>query len=234
MAASLALIVPTTNTVNEMEWQRMALPGMRFPLARMALHAHPDEALYRDLRKAMAELVPHRPDVIVYACTAGSMVQPLDSLAAFIEKASGIKGVATAPALVHACRALGVSRIALATPYHDALNRHEQTFFEENGIRVLDMAGLGIGAGGPHEYVQIARVPKETIYAHCLAADVAAAQALVVSCTDFPTLDAVARLEAQLGKPVISSNTATFWHALRTAGIGAPIHGFGRLLEAAR
>ena len=231
MAASLALIVPTTNTINEIEWKRMALPGMRFPLARMALHAHADEALYRDLRKAMAELAPQQPDVIAYACTAGSMVQPLDSLAAFIEKVSGIKGVATAPALVHACRTLGARRIALATPYHDALNQHEKVFFEENGIRVLAVKGLGIGAGGPHEYVQIARLEKERIYAHCLAADVAHAQALVVSCTDLPTLDAIGRLEATLGKPVVSSNSATFWQALRAAGIGSPIRGFGRLLE---
>lgn len=234
MAASLALIVPTTNTVNEREWQRMALPGMRFPLARMVLHAHADEALYRDLRAAIAELAPQSPDAIAYACTAGSMVQPLDSLAGFIEKASGIKGVATAPALVYACRALGATRVALATPYHDELNRHEQAFFEQNGIRVLGIRGLGIGAGGAHEYVRIAQVPKETIYAHCLAADVADAQALVVSCTDFPTLDAIARLEAELGKPVVSSNTATFWQALRVARVGAPIGGFGRLLEAAR
>src|SRR5687767_13328454 len=117
MAASLGLIVPTTNTVNEAEWQRMALPGMRFPLVRMALHAHGDPALYDDLRKALAELKAERPDVIAYACTAGSMVQPLDSLGEFIEKASGIKGVASAPALIHACRAFGLRRVSLATPY---------------------------------------------------------------------------------------------------------------------
>lgn len=231
MAASLGLIVPTTNTVNELEWKRMALPGMRFPLVRMALHAHGDEALYRDLQKAIEELKPRNPDVIAYACTAGSMVQPLDSLAAWIEKQSGAKGVATAPALVYACRALGLQRIALATPYHDALNEHEKRFFEENGIRVLAVKGLGIGAGGAHEYVRIARVPKETIYDHCRSVDVAEAQGVVVSCTDFPTLEAIPRLEAELGKPVVSSNLATFWQALRAAGVSTRVAGFGRLLE---
>ena len=231
MAASLGLIVPTTNTVNELEWKRMALPGMRLPLVRMALHAHGDEALYRDLQKAIEELKPRNPDVIAYACTAGSMVQPLDSLATYIEKQSGVKGVATAPALVYACRALGLQRIALATPYHDALNEHEKRFFEENGIRVLAVKGLGIGVGGAHEYVRIARVPKETIYEHCRSVDVAAAQGVVVSCTDLPTLEAIPRLEAELGKPVVSSNLATFWQALRTAGVATRIAGFGGLLE---
>ena len=231
MAASLGLIVPTTNTVNELEWKRMALPGMRFPLVRMALHAHGDDSLYADLAKAIREIQAQQPDVIAYACTAGSMVQPLDSLATYIEKQSGIKGVATAPALVQACRALGLQRIALATPYHDALNEHEKQFFEENGIRVLGMKGLGIGAGGPHEYVRIARVPKDAVYDHCRSVDVPGAQGLVVSCTDLPTLEAIPRLEAELGKPVISSNLATFWRALRTAGVSTPIAGFGRLLE---
>jgi maleate cis-trans isomerase len=234
MAASLGLIVPTTNTVNEAEWKRMSLPGMRFPLARMSLNAHADESLYADLRKAIDELKAQHPDVIAYACTAGSMVQPLDSLAAYIEKTSGIKGVATAPALVHACHALGLKRIALATPYHDALNEHERGFFAENGIDVISMKGLGIGAGGPHEYVKIARVPQEEVYAHCRSVDVPEAEGMVISCTDFATLDAIPRLEAALGKPVISSNTATFWHALRAAGICDRLHGFGRLLAQAR
>ena len=108
-----------------------------------------------------------KPDVIAYACTAGSMVQPLDSLAGFIEKTSGIKGVATAPALVHACRAMGLKRVSLATPYHDALNQHEKHFLAENGIEVVSVKGLGIGAGGAQEYVRIAKVAPEDVYAHC-------------------------------------------------------------------
>jgi maleate isomerase/arylmalonate decarboxylase len=229
--ASIGMIVPTTNTVNEAEWKRIA-PGLRLPLVRMALHAHGDESLYADLRAALDALKREHPDVIAYACTAGSMVQPLDSLGQFIERAAGIKGVATAPALVHACRALGLQRIALATPYHDALNEHEKAFFGENGIEVLAMKGLGIGAGGPHEYVRIARVPTEEVYEHCRSVDVPQAQAVVVSCTDFRTLEAIPRLEAELGKPVVSSNTATLWHALRSAGIEQRFKGFGRLLEA--
>lgn len=228
---SIGLIVPTTNTVNEAEWKRMGLPGMRFPLVRMALHAHGDPALYDDLRKCMAELGPSQPDVIAYACTAGSMVQPLDSLAGFIHQTSGVKGVATAPALVHACRAFGLKRVSLATPYHDALNEHEKHFLADNGIEVVSMKGLGIGAGGAHEYVRIAKVPPEDVYAHCRSVDVREAEGMVVSCTDFRTQEILPRLEAELGKPVISSNLATLWMALRAAGVKTSIKGYGRLLE---
>lgn len=227
---SIGLIVPLTNTVNEAEWKRMA-PDLRLRLVRMALHPHGDPALFDDLRSAMDTLKPHKPDVIAYACTAGSMVQPLDSLARFIEQTSGIKGIATAPALVHACRAMGMKQVSLATPYHDALNEHEKHFLADNGIEVVGMKGLGIGAGGAHEYVRIAKVPPEDVYAHCRSVDVEQAQGMIISCTDFRTQEILPRLEAELGKPVISSNLATLWMALRAAGAQTRIKGYGRLLE---
>ena len=228
--ASIGMIVPLTNTVNEAEWKRMA-PQMRFPLVRMALHPHGDPSLYGDLRKCIGELQASKPDVIAYACTAGSMVQPLDSLASFMKEVSGIAAVATAPALVHACRAFGLKRVSLATPYHDALNEHEKRFLADNGIEVVAMKGLGIGAGGAHEYVKIARVSPEEVYAHCRSVDVKEAQGMVVSCTDLRTQEILPRLETELGKPVISSNLATLWMALRSAGRKDRLKGFGRLLE---
>lgn len=232
--ASFGLIAPPTNTVNEAEWRRMAPPGLALRVARMPLHADADSeagrrALHEDLRAALREL--RGCDLMVYGCTAGSMLLPLDSLTAFMREVAGVPAVATAPALVHACRALGLSRIALATPYHDALNAHEVEFFAAAGIETVSVRGLGIGAGGPHEYVKIARVPPEQVYAHCRAADAPAAQGLVLSCTDLRTQEVLPRLEAELGKPVLSSNLATFWMALRAAGRAERIVGFGSLLE---
>jgi maleate isomerase len=44
-------------------------------------------------------------------------------------------------------------------------------------------------------------------------------------------LGLVEALEERLGKPVVTSNQALAWHALRLAGHAAPIAGFGRLLR---
>lgn len=232
MPASVAMIVPPTNTVNEAEWKRMA-PQFRFPLLRMPLHGHADDAFYADLKAALEKLKGEKPDVIAYACTASSMVLPLDTLPKFIEAQAGVPGVATAPALVLAARALGMKKVAVATPYHDALNRHEQEFLEACGLEVLGIKGLGIGAGGPQEYVKIAQVPPEAVYAHCRSAWIEGADGMIVSCTDFRTLEVLPRLERELGKPVVSSNLATFWAALRAAGDTTRFPGFGSLLEKA-
>jgi maleate isomerase/arylmalonate decarboxylase len=235
--AKLGLIVPPTNTVNEAEWARMAPEGVTIHVARMRLHADTTSAegkrqLYADIEKAVRDLAAASVDAVAYGCTAGSMVMPLERLTDFMSGVAGVPCVATAPSLVHACRALGAARVALATPYHDALNEHERHFLAENGIDVVALAGLGIGAGGPHEYVRIARVPKDEVARHARAVDRPEAQALVVSCTDFATLEAIPALERALGKPVVTSNQATFWAALRAAGVGDRFASFGRLLAA--
>ncbi len=232
--AKLGLIVPPTNTVNEAEWARMLPEGVTMHVTRMALHADANsaagrEALHADIRRAVSDLAQASVDVIAYGCTAGSMTTPMTALTDFMRAVCGVPCVATAPAIVEACRALGVRRVALATPYHDALNRHEADFLAACDVETVAMRGLGIGAGGPHEYVRIARVPVEDVYAHCAAADHPRAEALVVSCTDFAALAAIPRLEAALGKPVITSNQATLWRALRAAGVDDRASGCGRL-----
>jgi maleate cis-trans isomerase len=234
--AKLGLIVPPTNTVNEAEWARMAPEGVTLHVTRMALHTDTDSAagkraLREDLRRAVTDLKHAGVDVIAYACTAGSMLLPLDSLTSYMQDIAGVPAVATAPALVHACRALGASAVALATPYHQGLNDHERHFLQACGIEVVRDAGLGIGAGGVHEYVNIARLPKEQVFFHCASCDDPAAQALLISCTDFAAMEAIPRLEAHTGKPAVSSNLATFWLALRTAGVEDRLTGFGQLLE---
>jgi len=222
--AKIGVIVPPTHTVNEAAWARLIPEGVTMHVTRMPLHADTTSldgrrALYDDIRQACGELAKAGVDVIVYACTAGSMVTPIDTLTDFMLEVTGIAAVATAPSLVFAARVMWLKRIALATPYHDALNDHEVHFFADCGIETLSVLGLGIGVGGAHEYSRIARTPMATVYEHCLAVDVPAAKGLIVSCTDLATLEALPRLEAVLGKPVISSNLATLWRALRQAGV---------------
>ena len=236
--AKLGFIVPPTNTVNEAEWSRIvaALPaGVSLHAQRMPLHTDTTSAagkqrLLDDIGAAAGELAKAGVDVIAYACTAGSMVLPMNTLTDAMQQMTGIPAVATAPSLVLAARALAMRRVALATPYHDALNEHEIHFLAACGIEVVNVRGLGIGAGGPHEYVNIARTPKEKVFTHCQSADVPAADGMIVSCTDFATIEVLPRLERVLGKPVVSSNLATLWQALRVAGLTDRVDGFGALL----
>jgi maleate cis-trans isomerase len=231
--ARLGLIVPPTNTVNEAEWHRMLPPGVTFHTHRMKLHtdsATPDGAarLMADLEAVFALLGQCSPDVIAYACTAGSMTTPVEALPEALSARTGIRALTTAASIVAALRALGVRRLSVATPYAQALNNHEAHFLADHGFEVARLIGLGIGAG-PQEYPRIARTPLAAVEAHARAAFVPGSDALLITCTDFPTLPLIELLERDLGVPVITSNQATLWAALRAAGLDDVIAGGGAL-----
>ncbi len=52
-----------------------------------------------------------------------------------------------------------------------------------------------------------------------------------VSCANIHSIDVIEELEAELGKPVVTSNQAALWCGLRTAGISDAVAGLGRLFE---
>lgn len=232
--ARLGLIVPPTNTVNEAEWHRMLPPGVTFHTHRMKLHtdsATPDGArrLIQDLEGVFALLGQCSPDVIAYACTAGSMTTPVDALPDDLTRRTGIRALTTAASIIAALRALGVRRVSVATPYAQVLNDHEAHFLADHGFAVDRLIGLGIGAGGPQEYPRIARTPLDAVAAHARAAFVPGSDALLITCTDFPTLPLIDQLEQDLGVPVVTSNQATLWAALRACDLADAVAGGGRL-----
>lgn len=230
--ARLGLIVPATNTVNEAEWGACLPTGVTMHVARMRLHTEtqsPDgnDALRHDLAIAARSLADAEVDVIAYGCTAGSTTLPLSTVPEMIEAATGVQGVATAPSIVHALQALGARRVAVATPYDERMNRHERDFLEACGIAVLRIEGLG--AGDPAAFRFIHRVDAATLSALIgRATEGLDFDALVLSCTDLPTQALHAGLEARLDRPVVSSNHATLWAALRAVGVAG---GWGRLAD---
>jgi maleate cis-trans isomerase len=234
--AKIGLIVPPTNTVNEAEWARVMPDGVTFHTVRMPIHldhasAEGRRALVADICAKVRELGEARVDVVAYACTAGSMVTPRHSLATEVEKATSVPLVTTAAAIVDALEALGARRVSVATPYHDALNEHEKAFLASNGIDALAIAGLGLGANGPADYPLIAQTPRERIEAHIRATFVQGSDACLVTCTDFPTLPFHTLLEDEFGVPVVTSNQATLWAAMRRAGIADRIDALGALFQ---
>ena len=234
--AKLGVIVPTTNTVNEAEWNLAAPDGVSVHAARMALHtdttsAGGKAALHADLDVALQSLKPAGVSVIAYGCTAGSMVAPRHALAEFMTSVVNLPCVTTAAAIVDALDVLGAQRISVATPYDQRLNDHEVDFLTGQGLDVLAIDGLGYGAKGPSEYAMIHRVARERILDLARSVDRTEAQALVISCTDFPTFELIEELEIELNKPVVTSNQATFWTALRATGVNDALPNLGVLFR---
>ena len=232
--AKVGVIVPPSNTVNEAEFNRFAPAGVSFHFTRSPLHADPAaddfQEMLSDVKRAMGDLAACRVDYATYACTAGSMACPSDRLLGTMSETGNIGANSTAQAIVAALSALGVTKIAMASPYTDETNAHESYYLEDHGIHVLATAGLGLNTS--LENIQkISRVPPAEVFEHAKSVDHPGAEALLICCTDFNTFDSIEPLEKELGKPVVSSNSATLWHSLRSAGITDRIDGLGSLLR---
>ncbi|WP_270933103.1 maleate cis-trans isomerase family protein [Falsiroseomonas oryzae] len=231
--ARIGLIVPSTNTINEPEFWRLAPRGVTIHTARATSTGEFSEAYFARLREAgqrcAEDLATAEVDIIAYGCTSGSIVCPLEEIVADLHARTGIPAIATAGSVVAALRALKVKRVAVATPYVDFINEREEEFLTRHGFEVTSLHGLRLGETQA-ERRSIGRVPPEHVYRMARICDRPEAEAIFVSCTNLATLDVIAQIEADLGKPVVTSNQACFWHCLRSLGIPDRIEGYGRLL----
>lgn len=236
--ARLGVLVPFTNTNLEPDLALLRPPGVSLHFARLGGYdgeAVPDAEQMAGLGAASLEeplrlIAGVRPDVILYGCTSATLTHGLAfdrDLTARIGVLGGAVTVTAAGAILQALRALRVTRIGFASPYVGEINDLATDFLASAGFetvaradigRVLDNAGQG--ALSPEEVFQLAR-----------RADGAAVEAIVVSCTDMRAVEVVEPLEAALDKPMVTSNQAMMFAALRALGIDGGRIPCGRLFK---
>jgi len=232
--AKIGLIIPSTNTINEPEFWRLAPKGVTIHTARALLLGPATEESYFKMAAAVdgaaEEIATAEVDVVAYGCTSGSIICPLPELIKNMSEKTGKPSIATAGAVVAALRALGITRVAVGTPYVEFVNESERRFLRDYGFHVTSLHGLELGQT-QEERRGIGRVPPEVVFRLARAIDRPDAEAIFISCTNLATLDVIAEIERELGKPVVTSNQACFWACLRLLGIRMSIAGYGRLLE---
>ena len=237
--ARIGMLVPPGNPTVEPELYRMVPDGVTLHFARM--HAPPSDGpaggaagmeergrAYRDSIDApAASLADVRPAVVVLAHTASSYAVGFGQEAPLADRIAARTGAPTllaAQAALAALRHLGVRRLALGTPYPEAISQQGRAYWQAAGFDLV----------GYHRLTDVQDIYRETeerAYLLARQADVPAAEAVLLSGTGLPTVAMLERLEGDLGKPVISSNQACLWRALRLAGVREPIAGYGRLLR---
>tara|TARA_B110000196_G_C21084872_1_gene634430 strand:- start:248 stop:994 length:747 start_codon:yes stop_codon:yes gene_type:complete len=233
--AKIGIITPTENTITEPEFNTMKPPGVTVHFTRMPIHFNPEKdkfkSLMEDLEIRLIELKGCGVNVVAYNCTVGSMACPSELLINKLEDVSGVTAVSTAGSIIKALKKLNISKIALATPYTQATNEHEKMFLKSYGIEVVSMIGMDFIDTGMALGRRFGQISPLEIYDHAIAGDHKDAEAILISCANFGSAQIIGELEEKLKKPVISSNTATFWTSLRAAKINDPIEGFGQLLS---
>ncbi|HEU0191897.1 MAG TPA: maleate cis-trans isomerase [Mycobacterium sp.] len=172
-------------------------------------------------------LAPHRPAAVVWACTSGSFVFGPEGAADQVDRlaaAAGVPASSTSFAFVHACAALGCSRVAVAASYPREIAELFADFLAAHGVTVDAMGDAGIDTAA-----EVGRLTDEQVRELTLGNDVPGAEALLVPDTAMHTVAQVGELERLLGKPVLTANVVTIWEGLRIAGAERHADGLGAL-----
>lgn len=193
-------------------YSRLRLPGGEASVEALDRMVSGDR-----LEEAALELADAGVSAITFACTSGSLLHGPgfdERLRARITGATGVAASTTATAVVESLRHVGARSVSIGTPYTEDIDERERVFLEHAGFEVPRIVGLAkrydreIGDLGEDEVLALARD------AYAPGSD-----ALFLSCTNLPALPLVPVLERELGVPVVTSNSATLWHLLRTAGL---------------
>ena len=228
----IGLLVPSSNTTVEPEFYRALPRGVTLHTARLFLTRIAPESILKmveDMETQARLLASADVDVIVLGATAPSFLKGLGydrELIRKIETATGKPATTTSTALVQAIRQIGARRVVLGSAYDEKVNGIARVFLEASGLEVLDVKGLALV-----DNLVVGRLSSDTAYDLALSLDHARADAIVLSCTNWQTLDAIERIERDTGKPVITTTQATIWAALRAVGHAESINGYGRLLR---
>src|SRR2546427_652975 len=142
-----------------------------------------------------------------------------------IAELTGTRAFTAAQAILAALSRLRVRKLALGTPYPEAISALGKAYWEAAGFQIVGYRRLA-------NVENIYDESEERAYRLAREADAPGADAVLLSGTGLPTVGVLEVLERDLGKPVISSNQASLWRALDLAGVRESISGFGRLLSA--
>ncbi|MBA2449424.1 MAG: aspartate/glutamate racemase family protein [Chloroflexi bacterium] len=234
-ARRIGLIVPSSNTVVEVDFARNLPAGATLHTARMFLAETTEpaerEMIDRYLPQAATDLASLYPDVVAFACTSGGAVLGADGERAMIEQLSrttNARVVSTNEAVKSEIERHHPDRVAVITPYVGELNARIRAGLVGRGLDVVHIAGLGLS-----ENYAIARVPPARIlaFAEQQLADVSF-DLLFISCTNFRGLDARPALRERFGVPVVTSNQATIGATLEALGLSLPGPSDARVVSA--
>jgi maleate cis-trans isomerase len=234
--ARIGILVPPGNPTVEPEMNALTPHGVSVHFSRMMASGETgslegQEERNREqlagLDQTVGLLALVKPKVVVLAHTATSYTLGMDAerdLVARLEAKFGFRFLTAFGSVVAALRHLGVSRVALGTPYGYDTTVRGKTLLEAYGFEVPSFGNLP-------NVKNIYDETNERAYSVGRQVNRADAQAVFISGVGMPTIGAIESLECDLGKPVISAASAMMWHALRTAGVNAPVNGYGKLLR---
>jgi maleate isomerase len=157
------------------------------------------------------------PAAVAYGCTSGSFIRGMAGEAALVAgmvEAGAPRAVTTSGAVIAAVHALGIKKLAVVTPYDQAVGAKLRAYLNEADVEVTTQNDMGLTE-------RIWTVPNEVTADLARRTARGGEDAVFFSCTNLRTYDLIASLELELGVPVLSANQVTMWSVLAAVGVAA-------------
>ena len=230
--AAIGVVVLASDQTIEHEFRQiMNLPGVAFYESRIFNSNTISPATLQAMEARIAPsadlILPGMPlDVVAFGCTAASMVIGEEKVFERIREVRPDAACTTPITGVFAAfDAFAAKRVAVLTPYRDDVNQAVRRYVEGRGYEVV-----ALGSFNEEDDTRAARIGLD--YIRDAAVDLGRiddVDMVFVSCTNLRLASVAAEIEAEIGKPVTSSNHAMAWHCLRLAGVNDELPEFGRL-----
>jgi maleate isomerase len=219
MTARVGLIIPSSNRMVEQEMVKAFPKGVHVHVTRLRMTGAnhlPFDQLIPRAEEAARALVDARCDVVAFHCTANSMEGGRageDQILATLACAGASRATTTITAIQRAFDALNAKRIVLITPYSASTTEHEAEFLRQAGYDVLSAKGFALAGSDAY-----CATPPRFWRDRAIEAARPDADAYLISCANISVFGVIDELEARLERPVITSNQAVVWDALRLIG----------------
>ncbi len=238
--AKIGVIIPSTNTAVEYDMQKINIPGVTWHPGRFWVEspdlASDDAFLYfldlirKEIPISIRDVLTSNPTHIMMGMSAETFWGGVEGNQMFLDRVIeqiGDIGLTTgANACNDALEAFGAKTISVLTPYQEIGDKQVYAYFSELGYNVKKVVGLKCDTA-----TSIAETPDEQVLDAVRELDGPDVDAIVQVGTNLSTIDLFPVLEKWLGKPCLSINMVTIWHALRSSGVQDKVDGHGWLLE---
>jgi len=202
------------------EFFRIVPDGVTMAMTQLSIGILHEDDIMRaasEMDRAIGYLAERHVDCIVAAGApiirrlgAGSDTDLIERA----ERETGIPTTTSQTAALDAFKALGVGRIAVASPYHEDQDERVRSFLETSGLEVATIDGMR------KDVAEIHNISLGDAYHHAKRTYFRdpTAEAIYVPCGHFTVPD-VPTLEAETGVPVITSTSAMVWAGLRMGNV---------------
>lgn len=230
----VGLISPNFSEETSVDVYNVFPPGIRIEGRTLTVERYTDDEfhraelmfadLVRDLARQPLDFLMVTGELFLSYKGPGSDLNILDQVRAITD----IPASTVLTAVVRGCRALGLRRIVMASPFPEDQDERLVKFLAHYGIDVVAFRGLGC----PSAKV-IWALPAESGYelAALLLREHPEADGIYLPCNKWRVISVLERIERDFGKPVVANTQAWVWEALRLMNMPGPVPGYGRLLS---